>query len=106
MAVLGCFAIFRPRSMVFVLGVPMPVLAALFVWAGLDLVGFFSPDNVAHAAHIAGMVYGGIYGMWLRKLHPEPKKQKEKPVLTEKEMEEWEDNYMKLKQISPLSEYF
>lgn len=96
MAVLGCFSIFRPRSVVFVLGVPMPVLAALFVWAGLDLMGVFYPDNVAHFSHLAGMAYGGIYGLWLRKLYPGPKKPpKEKPALTEKEMEEWEDKYMR-----------
>jgi membrane associated rhomboid family serine protease len=96
MAVLACFAIFSPGSVVFVLGVPMPVLAALFLWAGMDLVGFFSPDNVAHAAHIGGMVYGAIYGLWLRKLYPGPKKPpKEKPALTEKELEEWEERYMR-----------
>ena len=95
MAVLGCFAIFRPRSVVFVLGVPMPVLAALFVWAGLDLIGFFSPDNVAHFSHLAGMAFGGIYALRLRKLNPKPKIEKEKPALTEKEVEEWEERYMK-----------
>jgi membrane associated rhomboid family serine protease len=93
-AVLGCFAIFRPRSVVFVLGVPMPVLVAFFVWISLDLIGFFSPDNIAHAAHLAGMLYGGIYGLWLRKLHPEPKREGERPALTEKEMEQWEERYM------------
>ena len=102
MAVLGYFAIFRPRSVVFVLGVPMPVLAALFVWAGLDLAGIFYPDNVAHASHLAGMLYGAIYGLWLRKLYPEPKQYKEKPALSEKELEEWEKRYMK-RQSKPSS---
>ncbi len=94
MAVLGCFAIFRPRSTVFVLGAPMPVLAALFVWAGFDLAGVFYPDSVAHFSHLAGMAFGGIYGLWLRKLYPGPPKEKEKPVLTDKEIEEWEKEYM------------
>lgn len=93
-SVLGCFAIFRPKSVVFVFGVPMYVLAAFFIWIALDLLGFFSPDNIAHAAHIAGMAYGGIYGLWLRKLHPKPKKEKEKPALSDKEIEEWEKRYM------------
>jgi len=93
-AVLGCFAIFRPKSVVFVLGVPMYVLAAFFIWIALDLIGFFSPDNIAHGAHLAGMFYGGIYGLWLRKLHPEQKKEREKPALTDKELEEWENRYM------------
>jgi membrane associated rhomboid family serine protease len=94
-SVLGCFAIFRPRSVVFVLGVPMYVLAALFVWVALDLLGFFSPDNIAHASHLAGMAYGAGYGLWLRKLHPEQKKPREKPVLTDKEIENWEKKYMR-----------
>ncbi|MCX6814689.1 MAG: rhomboid family intramembrane serine protease [Candidatus Aenigmarchaeota archaeon] len=93
-AVLGCFAIFRPRSVVWVLGVPMYVLAAFFIWITLDLIGFFSPDNIAHGAHLAGMAYGAIYGLWLRKLHPEQKKEREKPALTEKDLEEWEKRYM------------
>jgi membrane associated rhomboid family serine protease len=97
MAVLGCFAIFRPRSVVFVLGVPMPVLAALFVWAGFDLAGVFYPDNVAHFSHLAGMAFGGIYALRLRKLHPEPPKPKKtkEGYLSDKEIEEWEEKYMK-----------
>jgi len=96
-AVLGCFAIFRPRSVVFVLGVPMPVLAALFVWAGMDLAGVFYPDNVAHFSHLAGMAFGAIYALRLRKLHPEPPKPKKtkEGYLSEKEIEEWEDIYMR-----------
>ena len=95
MAILGCFAIFRPRNTVFVLGVPMPVLAALFVWAGFDLAGVFYPDNVAHYSHLAGMAFGGIYGLWLGRLYPEPKRKKEKPALSDKEIEEWEEKYMR-----------
>ncbi len=94
-AVLGCFAIFRPRSVVWVLGVPMPVLAALFVWAGLDLLGVFYPDNVAHYSHLAGMAFGAAYGFWLRKIYPELRAPKEKPALSEKDVEEWEERYMK-----------
>ncbi len=95
-SVLGCFAIFRPRSVVFVLGVPMPVLAALFVWAGMDLAGVFYPDGVAHFSHLAGMAFGGIYALRLRKLYPEPPKPKKtREGLSEKEIEEWEDVYMR-----------
>jgi membrane associated rhomboid family serine protease len=95
-SVLGCFAIFRPRSVVWVLGTPMPVLAALFVWAGMDLMGVFYPDDVAHYSHLAGMAFGIAYGFWLRRLYPEPKRPKERPALSEKEMEEWEDRYMRI----------
>jgi len=94
-AVLGCFAIFRPKAIVWVLGVPMYVLAALFVWIGLDLLGFFTPDGIAHASHLAGMAFGIGYGFWLRKRHPEPKREGKKPALTEKEMDEWEERWMR-----------
>jgi membrane associated rhomboid family serine protease len=86
--------IFRPRSVVFVLGAPMYVLAALFVWAGMDLAGVFYPDSVAHFSHLAGIAFGVVYGLWLRRLYPELKKEKEKPALSDKEIEEWEKKYM------------
>ncbi len=100
-AVLGCLAIFRPRTVVWAMGVPMYVIVALLIWAAIDLAGLFSHDNVAHASHLAGMCYGGLYGLWLRRLHPGPKKTKKghdeghDDLPTEEELEKWEEMYMK-----------
>jgi membrane associated rhomboid family serine protease len=96
-AVLGCLAVFRPRTVVWAMGVPMYVIIALFVWAAIDLAGLYSPDSIAHASHLAGMAYGGAYGLWLRRLRPEPERVKEPDddLPTEEELEKWEEEYMK-----------
>jgi len=96
-AVLGCLAVFRPRTVVWAMGVPMYVIIAFLIWVAIDLAGLYSPDNIAHASHLAGMAYGGAYGLWLRRLHPEPKRVKEPDddLPTEKELERWEEMYMK-----------
>ena len=96
-AVLGCLAVFRPRTVVWAMGVPMYVIVAFFVWMVIDLAGLYSPDNIAHASHLAGMAYGGAYGLWLRRIHPEPRKAKEPDddMPTEEELERWEEEYMK-----------
>jgi membrane associated rhomboid family serine protease len=96
-AVLGCLALFRPRTVVWAMGVPMYVIAAFFIWAAIDLVGMFNPDNIAHASHLAGMGYGGLYAIWLRKQHPEPRKPVDKEaedIPTEEELDEWERKWM------------
>jgi membrane associated rhomboid family serine protease len=98
-AVLGCLAIFRPRTVVWAMGVPMHVIIALFLWAAIDLAGLFSPGNVAHASHLAGMAYGGLYGLYLRRLNPEPKrpakKEPEEGLPTEEELDRWEEEWMR-----------
>jgi len=96
-AVLGCLAVFRPRTVVWAMGAPTYVIIAFLIWVAIDLAGLYSPDNIAHASHLAGMAYGGAYGLWLRRLHPEPKRVKEPDddLPTEKELERWEEMYMK-----------
>ena len=65
--VMGTLAILSPFLIVY-LGfiVPVPMIIAMIGYAILDLVGFFTPSDVAHAAHLAGLVVGIIYGFYLR----------------------------------------
>ena len=95
-AVLGGLAIFRPKTVVWAMGAPMYVLVAFFIWMAIDLLGFFQPDNIAHASHLAGMTYGGAYGYYLRRQFPEekPSKRDHDGLPTEKELDEWEQEYM------------
>lgn len=94
-AILGSLAILRPKLVVWALGVPMPALVAAFIWALLDLAGMFYPGDVAHAAHLFGLGFGIIFGFKLRKKYKvyEKPKRKEK-VMSDKELEEWEKEYM------------
>jgi membrane associated rhomboid family serine protease len=95
-AVLGCLAVFRPRQVVWAMGVPMYVIIAFFVWMAVDLLGLYSPDGIAHASHLAGMAYGGAYGLLLRREIPQPKrtKPKEDGLPSDRELDEWERKWM------------
>lgn len=94
--ILGTLAILRPRMTVYMgLGFPMPMIVAVFFWAAGDLLGFFAPsENVAYAAHLFGLAFGFIYGIYLRKEHGEPfRKRKSKAHIGEEEFREWEDEW-------------
>jgi len=98
-AVLGCLALFRPKTVVWAMGVPMYVIAAFFIWGAIDLAGMFNPDRVAHASHLAGMGYGALYALWLRKKYPESRKASPKEdddgLPTREELDEWEKEWMR-----------
>ena len=95
-AVSGTLATLRPRQVVWVLGVPMYVIIAAFVWALLDLMGMFYPDNVAHVAHLFGLGFGLVAGLMLRKIYPPPKRKKEDDIeISEESLRAWEDKYMR-----------
>ena len=98
MGVIGCLAIIRPRMMVWTpIGVPMPMIMAAGIWAFIDLTGFIYAGsiegyNVANIAHLAGLYSGLMIGFFWRKEFGEPKS---KNVLSEREMDKWEEEYMK-----------
>lgn len=87
-AVLGALTVIKPRMGVFAFGIPIPMFLAAILWASLDLAGMFYPDNIAHAAHLFGMLAGGLIGLGLRK--PEPKKPKP-PDVDKDQHKKWED---------------
>jgi len=95
--IFGTLAILRPRMTVYTgFGFPMPLIIAVSLWAAGDLLGFFYPyDNVAYAAHLSGLVFGLIYGFYLKKHYGETAKPKRKTKsnIEEKEFREWEDRW-------------
>ncbi len=91
--VIGILVAIRPRMIAFALGVPMPMIIAAIAWALLDLAGVFYPSNVANIAHLAGLAFGIVSGFFLRRHFPEQKTKKEKPI-SDKELDEWEREYM------------
>ena len=93
--VMGCLAVLRPKLIVWAYGIPMYMVVAIFIWAFLDLAGIFYPDNVAHAAHLFGMAFGIASGLWIRSEYKEPRKQEVKyEILSDEELDEWEEKYM------------
>lgn len=65
--ILGLLAVLRPTMTVYVSYLPMPMFVAVAIWAGGNILGLFAPDEVAYAGHLAGLILGLVYGLWIRK---------------------------------------
>lgn len=58
--ILGAVAVLRPNLMIYMWFVPMPMKYAALVWVVLSLIETFNITGVAGAAHLGGLVLGGI----------------------------------------------
>jgi membrane associated rhomboid family serine protease len=97
--ILGVLVVIRPWSPILAIGVPMPVIIAVVIWAVFDLLGIFNPaDQIAHFGHLAGLGFGLVIGLFLREKYKLEKKE-EKPALTDEELDEWEEKWMKRRKI-------
>ncbi len=66
--VMGCLAIIAPeiRVLLFFI-VPMSIRALVVLFALMDLLFFGAPDNIAHMAHIVGLLVGLAFGLMMKK---------------------------------------
>lgn len=60
---IGGLALLEPHMVVFLMGIPMPMYVAGFVYAGLELFGLGAADGIAHSAHLLGL-FGGLGIAW------------------------------------------
>lgn len=66
--VLGCLAIIAPEIRVLIFFViPLSIRAAVVLFALVDFLSVGSADNIAHMAHIAGLLVGLAYGYAMKK---------------------------------------
>jgi len=93
-AALGALAAIRPRMIVWAYGAPMPMYVAAAFWLLLDILGVFYPTNIANMAHIAGLIFGVIIGMAIRKKEPKQTRIKEEKSISEEEFKQWEEEWM------------
>lgn len=70
--IMGMLAALYPGLTVYVVFVPMPMVFAAVLWFVLEFVGFFTPSDIAHQAHIAGLAIGVLYGLYLRRQRKKP----------------------------------
>jgi len=71
--VMGTLAVISPLTLVWIYGgMPVPLIIVAFIWAFLDFTGLFMPSDIAHGAHLAGMLVGLIYGAYVRFTYHEP----------------------------------
>lgn len=90
--IIGALAMARPTMVVWVLGVPAPMVIAALVWAIQDVVGLFVPSNVGNLAHLMGLGVGVLMGIpyfqW-------QSKDKRKRIISESDAKKWEDIYLR-----------
>jgi membrane associated rhomboid family serine protease len=70
--IMGMLAVLYPGLIVYVLYMPMPMIFAAVLWFLLEFTGMFTPSNIAHQAHLAGLVLGALYGFYVRKQRNKP----------------------------------
>jgi len=65
---IGTLAMLEPSLIVYVnFFFPMPLIFLAFLWILLSFIGMFIPSSIAHQAHLAGLLFGLLYGYILRK---------------------------------------
>jgi membrane associated rhomboid family serine protease len=75
--IIGALAVIRPMMTIWAFGLPMPMFVAAIIWAAGDIIQTFVPTNVGTIAHLSGIFFGVILGLFFRKKKgkkPETKK--------------------------------
>jgi len=65
--VMGMLAVLYPGLIVYIGYAPMPIIFAAVLWFLLEFTGMFTPSNIAHQAHLAGLLGGALYGLYVRR---------------------------------------
>jgi membrane associated rhomboid family serine protease len=90
---LAAAAVYRPNSPALALGVPMPMWAGLLLYTLVNLVGITGAGNVAHEAHLLGIVAGALIGLQLRGGDRSEEKEEDFSDWRSR-IREWERKYM------------
>lgn len=64
--IIGALAILKPKMIVWVYGMPMPMFLASIVWAVIDIFGIFIPGSVANIAHLSGVLVGIVFTLFVK----------------------------------------
>lgn len=91
--IIGMLAILRPKMAVWLYGMPMPMILALFIWAAIDIFGIYFPSGTANIAHLGGLAIGIIAGIINYKSYKENKPKKENIHIDEEKVKEWEKGF-------------
>ena len=64
--VIGSLTILKPKMVIWLYGMPMPMFLAAFIWAVVDILGIFAPGNTANIAHLAGLFVGIVVAFMIK----------------------------------------
>lgn len=97
--IIGVLAIVAPFMMIWAFGLLMPMIVAAVIYAIADLLrtlGYMNPGNIGTIAHLSGIGFGILLGIFFRiYLRKEIKKSREKIEIPEDYIRKWEMKYMK-----------
>ena len=91
--IIGALAILRPKMVIWLYGMPMPMFIALIIWAAMDIFGVFFPQGTANISHLAGLAAGIIAGIINYRKYKEQKPKKESMPIDEEKVKEWERQF-------------
>ncbi len=92
--IIGALAVIRPMMTIWAFGLPMPMFVAAIIWAAGDIIQTFVPTNVGTIAHLSGIFFGVILGLFFRKKERK-KTRDEKIIFDEESLRRWEDNWLR-----------
>lgn len=97
--IIGTVTILRPMMMIWAFGIMIPMFLAAIGWVIADILrmlGAFGETNVGSIAHLSGIVIGILFGIYYRVRYSQRKDRKKTKVhIHDKEIENWEDYYMR-----------
>ena len=64
---MGTLSVLAPFMSVYIWGLlPVPIIILTAVYAFIDVIGLSAPSGIAHGAHLAGLIVGIAFGLYLR----------------------------------------
>jgi len=98
MGVIGAAAALKPLMAVWAFGLILPMFVVAIAWIVGSVMGIFGygSTNTGYLAHLIGILFGILYGLWIR-LKSRGKSYvvyKRRIVIPENVMRNWEDTYM------------
>jgi len=93
--ILGALVVLRPMMVVWVYGLPMPMIIAGVLWVAIDAIGIFIPSNIGHIAHLSGIISGLLFGFVFRDWNERREKPKTRINFDESSLRNWEDIYLR-----------
>lgn len=90
--IIAFLAVYKPNRIGLFWGVPLPMWLVGFMWLITNLLAFGSEAGIAFEAHVFGLSFGGVVGIFYRS--GKENKDEEEFEIDERSMRMWEDSYM------------